>query len=250
MGTLRKLYLFIICAFIHNTAIASHYTVYLTFDDGPLGGTENILNTLEEEEVPASFFMVGMHVEQSDKQQKVLEKVQESIYVLLGNHSYSHAFGRYKEFYSNAENVMQDMKKNNKALALSKIVYSRLPGRNVFRLPNNLIYNDPFISKTQQEKEIPVYNIVFKDIFYLYGWDHEWEYKKNNEPLQTPEQLIREIDKYFLLNRTFLKDHLILLMHDQMFRDEHDGKENLQQFVRLLKQKGYKIANLHEYNNS
>lgn len=40
-------------------------TIYLTFDDGPLNGTSNILDVLEAAQVPATLFMVGMHAEAS-----------------------------------------------------------------------------------------------------------------------------------------------------------------------------------------
>ncbi|TIT54789.1 MAG: polysaccharide deacetylase, partial [Mesorhizobium sp.] len=32
-------------------------TIYLTFDDGPLNGTSNILDVLEAAQVPATLFM-------------------------------------------------------------------------------------------------------------------------------------------------------------------------------------------------
>ncbi|WP_245468131.1 MULTISPECIES: polysaccharide deacetylase family protein [unclassified Mesorhizobium] len=48
---------------IASPALAADRTVYLTFDDGPLNGTANILDVLQAEQVPATLFMVGMHAE-------------------------------------------------------------------------------------------------------------------------------------------------------------------------------------------
>ncbi|MBQ4874598.1 MAG: polysaccharide deacetylase family protein [Rickettsiaceae bacterium H1] len=252
MGNIFKT--FIVFTFVFSMAFAHNRTcttctVYLTFDDGPLGGTENILSVLEEEQVPASFFMVGKHVGHSEKQKKILEKVRESPYVLLGNHSYSHAFNHYRKFYSNIENVTQDMKKNNEILGLSSdsIFYSRLPGRDVFRLPE-MSYDDPFISREERDKEKLVYDRVFAAGFYLYGWDHEWEHKKG-EPVQSVEKLVDEIYDYIMSNKTLVHKHLILLMHDQMFGNNQGiSKEKLRKLIKCLKKEKYTLANLRQYN--
>ena len=36
--------------------------IYLTFDDGPLSSTLKVLNAVKQENIPASFFIVGQHV--------------------------------------------------------------------------------------------------------------------------------------------------------------------------------------------
>jgi peptidoglycan/xylan/chitin deacetylase (PgdA/CDA1 family) len=61
--------------------------VYLTFDDGPNGRvTDRILDILQHEEVPATFFMLGKHVELYPH--TALAVVQAGHEV--GNHTYSH----------------------------------------------------------------------------------------------------------------------------------------------------------------
>jgi peptidoglycan/xylan/chitin deacetylase (PgdA/CDA1 family) len=61
--------------------------VALTFDDGPSPHTTpKILEILQEEKIPATFFMVG-------KQVQTFPKVAEKVHALgyeIGNHSYSH----------------------------------------------------------------------------------------------------------------------------------------------------------------
>ncbi len=225
------------------------YKVYLTFDDGPLGGTDNIIQVLEEEEVFGAFFMVGMHVERSKAHKIALERSQESIYVLLGNHSYSHAFGRYQNFYSNIEGVVGDMRKNNKVLEINSdtLTYARLPGRDVFRLPN-LIQDDPYISKEQKQKEKSIYDKVYEENFLLYGWDYEWESQRNGAPKENVKSLVDGIERALKSGRTVVKNELILLMHDPMFTDAHNGKDTLKSLIYSLKEKGYTIANLQKYN--
>lgn len=61
--------------------------VFLTFDDGPNPGvTERILEVLEREHAPATFFMLGKHVvRHAGTAMAVVEARQE-----IGNHGYSH----------------------------------------------------------------------------------------------------------------------------------------------------------------
>lgn len=60
---------------------------YLTFDDGPNPGvTERILEILQRESAPATFFMVGRHVERYPATAAVVALTQQEI----GNHTYSH----------------------------------------------------------------------------------------------------------------------------------------------------------------
>ncbi len=53
-------------------ADAAGRVIYLTFDDGPLSGTANVLDVLAEEQVPAAMFMVGLHVESGGEQRALL----------------------------------------------------------------------------------------------------------------------------------------------------------------------------------
>ncbi len=48
---------------------------------------------------------------------------------------------------------------------------------------------------------------------------------------------MQEIEDKFNRNYTALPNKLILLMHDEMFQDQFNGKENLSQLVDLLHKK-------------
>ncbi|WP_127610008.1 MULTISPECIES: polysaccharide deacetylase [Paenibacillus] len=69
-------------------------TVYLTFDDGPSAFTPQVLDVLKEEEVRATFFVLG---EQAEARPHVVKRIVEEGHA-IGNHSYNHV---YKELYSN-----------------------------------------------------------------------------------------------------------------------------------------------------
>jgi len=61
--------------------------VYLTFDDGPNpGSTERIVRLLERERAPATFFMVGRHVERYPD----LARCVADAGLGLGNHTHTH----------------------------------------------------------------------------------------------------------------------------------------------------------------
>jgi peptidoglycan-N-acetylglucosamine deacetylase len=62
--------------------------LYLTFDDGPNPySTERIVRVLERDGVPATFFMVGRHV---DRYPELARRVAQAGFG-IGNHTYTHA---------------------------------------------------------------------------------------------------------------------------------------------------------------
>ena len=65
-------------------------TIYLTFDDGPVGGTEHCYTVCKQQNIKATFFMVRMH---ADNRQgaEIVRLIQNSYpQTLLANHSYTH----------------------------------------------------------------------------------------------------------------------------------------------------------------
>src|SRR5438445_8924850 len=89
-------------------AYGADRTVYLTFDDGPLNGTANILDVLQAEQVPATLFMVGMHAEANTANRALLQRAKSMPLVTIGNHIYSHAYNHYRHFYGDTEGVVAD----------------------------------------------------------------------------------------------------------------------------------------------
>lgn len=76
--------------------------IYLTFDDGPSGNTDEILDILKEYDVKATFFVVGKMDEHSVKAyQRIVAEGH-----TLAMHSYSH---KYDEVYASKESFIQDL---------------------------------------------------------------------------------------------------------------------------------------------
>lgn len=228
------------------SARAADKTIFLTFDDGPLPGTKNILSVLSQENVPAAMFMVGQHVETIPAGRDLLAEAKAMPLVTVGNHSYSHANNRYRRYYSNTQAVVADMLHANEVLGLTPIVNARLPGRDVFRLPT-VSREDLSINVAQWEREWLDYELVAEAGFYLYGWDFEWVHRDDGKPVQSVDHLVNEIDHLFQYGRFTQRGKMILLMHDEMFQDQFNGRENLQSLIRKLRDSGYAFGDIRNY---
>jgi len=237
----------LLCLLIAPAAAASR-TVYLTFDDGPLDGTANVLAVLESEQVPAALFMVGQHAQASAGRKALLARAKAMPLVTVGNHSFSHAENRYRAFYADAEGVVADMLEANAVLGLTvKPVPARLPGRDVFRL-RYVSRNDLSVGELQAATEQVDFEFVAASDFDVYGWDFEWFHDDNGKPVQTAERLASEIDHLFAYGHLVEKDKLILLMHDQMFQDRFDGFANLTVLIHELRKRGYAFGRIGDYS--
>jgi len=227
---------------------AADRTIYLTFDDGPLPGTENILDVLAEQSVPATMFMVGMHAEASAERKALLARAKSMPLVTVGNHSYSHANNRYKHYYLDTEGVVADMLRANPILGLKPMVHARMPGRDVFRL-RDVFKEDLSVNAAQYEREEVDFDFVAASGFYLYGWDFEWVHDGSGKPVQSVNSLLSEIDHLFSYGRFVRRNKMILLMHDQMFQDRFNGEDNLTALVTGLRQRGYAFGAIPAYEN-
>jgi chitin deacetylase len=73
--------------------------IALTFDDGPWSSTEKVLNILKENQIPATFFMVGKHI---SARPQIAQKVVLAGHA-VGNHTWSHQYGKYTTATAAAE---------------------------------------------------------------------------------------------------------------------------------------------------
>lgn len=83
---------------------------YLTFDDGPTPYiTSNILNILKENDIKATFFVIGSMAERSPE----LLRQEKAEGHAIANHTYSH---NYKYIYSSTDNFLQELKRADTVL--------------------------------------------------------------------------------------------------------------------------------------
>ena len=98
--------------------------VYLTFDDGPSKNTEKILDTLKENNVKATFFVIGRT---DDYSKKLYKRIYEEGHT-LAMHSYTH---QYQTIYKTLDAYKEDITKLSDLLyevTGQRPKYLRFPG--------------------------------------------------------------------------------------------------------------------------
>lgn len=210
--------------------------IYLTFDDGPLNGSQRINDAILSEKIPITVLLVGEHALVRPKD---VDLYRENEYIEIGNHSYSHANDHYKLYYSNPEGVLKDFKRNMDTLKINSKL-GRLPGRNMWRINGR--------SKNDISSGIEAADLLYKNGFSLFGWDLEWMHDSHtSEPIGTAEDIFKKIEKRIDDNRLFTKKHLVLLCHDEMFQNSYQESE-LKKLIDILKSKNeYTFAYLKDY---
>lgn len=186
--------------------------IYLTFDDGPNKGTRNVLRVINEEQAPASFFIVGQHTLDTRQQKETLEMLKADTLIELCNHSFSHARNRYTSFYADPAGVISDFSKSEELLGFKNNI-ARMPGRNAWRI-DSIDHTDIYESKAAIDS-------LQQAGYAIMGWDIEWTFDhKTLAPDADTALLLRRIYNMLEAGKTKTPGHLILLAHDQAFQQE------------------------------
>jgi hypothetical protein len=212
--------------------------VYLTFDDGPLVGTSNCIDICTNERVKATFFEVGLHLSRSSSGRVLYDKIlQNKGQFDLTNHSFTHANGKYKYFYNHPDMAFEDFLKAKTTL---------LVRNNIIRLPGNAAWNTSVLKKSSKLVS-PVVHKLDSAGFNVIGWDVEWNFNKQGLPVEGPEKMVEMIDYAFAHNKTITKNHLVILMHDHMFRTPADSTKLANMIGLLKKNPNYSLRKITEY---
>jgi peptidoglycan/xylan/chitin deacetylase (PgdA/CDA1 family) len=213
--------------------------IYLTFDDGPNKGTKNVLDLVQQEDVPVTFFIVGQHVFASLGQNQVWDSLKMAKNIELCNHSYSHAHNHYSRFYKKPETVVKDMEKAKEAL-LPGVNIVRAPGRNSWRI-DSLHFTDI----RQSKKAIDSLQAAG---FVVFGWDLEWHYDaKTLELKNSADELLQQIDSLFRNDKTRTKDNMVILAHDQVYQNPAEVSQLRDLIQKLKKNDDYELALASSY---
>ena len=203
--------------------------IYLTFDDGPNKGTQNVLDIVKDEKIPVTFFIVGEHVYASINQNITWDSLQTTEGIEICNHSYTHAgHNHFEKFYTEPDSVVSDFQRSQDSLQLKNNIV-RTPGRNAWRI-DSLQYTDLKKSKAAVDS-------LQKAGFIVMGWDLEWHYDpKELTVMNNSDDLLKQIDSVFNNNKTKSPENLVLLAHDQVYKKSKDSTE-LRQLIQKLKLK-------------
>ncbi len=227
-----------------NLSADKEKILYLTFDDGPCGGTANVLQVMKEEGINATMFYIGRN---ALNRPKLFHRALSMPNLLIANHTFSHANGHYRRFYNSpVRNVINDIDRAQQIIGGAK--YLRLSGRNVWRLPH-IKRNDHGIKSAQRNREVPKYDALASRGYYTYGWDLEWHFSyKNQHPLFGGEEMARRVNLIYNSGHLIKKGKVVLLAHDFMWRSRKSVEE-LRVFLRIMKAQGWKFETIDNYIN-
>ena len=196
--------------------------VFLTFDDGPSKSvTPHILDVLKENNIKATFFVLGNRVKLNPD--LVKREYNEGHYI--ANHGYSH---KYSKIYVNTKTVLDEYYKTEKQIqnAIGDSNYTSC----LFRFPGGSVGGAYYKIKKQAKTELKKKNIAYLD----------WNALTNDAAgANTKEKLIKNLKKT-VGNHT----NVVLLMHDAS--DKILTYETLNQVITYLKQKGYSFKNMYD----
>jgi peptidoglycan/xylan/chitin deacetylase (PgdA/CDA1 family) len=212
--------------------------VYLSFDDGPLPGTSNVIDICTNAQAEATFFEVGLHQSRSKFGRTQYARILSNPKLFaLCNHSFSHAYGEYLAFYHQPDSALKDFIRAKEILK---------PSNTIARLPGNNAWNTAVIKRASSLVR-PLVEKMDSVGFNVIGWDLQWLFNKAGRPVQTPEHMADLVDSLFFHQQTRTKNHLVILMHDHMFRAPQDSTK-LAQFIFLLKSRpAYQLNKLTSY---
>ncbi len=195
---------------------------FLTFDDGPSSVTNTILDTLKQQNVKATFFVLGSRVEK--KPDVVKRMYDEGHYI--ANHGYSHV---YENIYTSPQSVLDEYNRCNEAVknAIGVPEYNS----HLFRFPGGLVGGKYADIKNQANELLKQNNIMHIDWNALNG-----DAETNN--------LSIEFELARLQETTQNKNSVVILMHDAPAKKV--TAEALSQIVEYLRNQGYEFKNFYE----
>ena len=103
---------------------------FLTFDDGPSSNTSAILDILKQENVLATFFVLGTNV---DKYPQTVKRIYEEGHY-IANHGYSHV---YSSIYQLPQSVLDEY--NQCETSIKKAIGENEYNSHLFRFPGGLV---------------------------------------------------------------------------------------------------------------
>lgn len=195
---------------------------YLTFDDGPSNNTHQILDILKQNNIKATFFVLGNQVE-------VFPETTNRIYNeghYIANHGYSH---KYSSIYQSPEQVLNEFNQCNQIVA--KTINVPEYNSHLFRFPGGSVGGKYAEVKKQAITVLEQNNILHIDWNSLTG-----DSEKVNP---TEEYLMNNLQK-----TTEGKNSLVILMHDAQAKKI--TAETLPKVIEYLQQQGYSFESFYD----
>ena len=195
---------------------------FLTFDDGPSSNTSAILDILKQENIPATFFVIGNAVEVHPE--LVKRAYEEGHYI--ANHGYSHI---YSKVYSSPEMPLEEFNRCNELVqnAIGVPEYNS----HLFRFPGGLV-GGKYADLKQEAKQILNDNDILNIDWNCLTGDAETRFP-------TEEKLMNG-----LIETSEGKNSIVVLMHDA--QEKTATVDTLPKVINYLREQGYEFKNFYE----
>lgn len=196
--------------------------VFLTFDDGPtLSVTPHILDLLKQENIKATFFVLGNRAKLNPE--LIQREFIEGHYI--ANHGYSH---KYSQIYQNEQTVLEEYNYTEQCIqeALQNPDYHS----KVFRFPGGSSGGYYHTIKMQAKQLLRQNGIVSLD------WN---ALSKDAEGAKTKEELLQNV-----IATIGNKSSVVILMHDAY--DKILTYETLPDIIQYLRENGYEFQTLYD----
>ncbi len=212
--------------------------VFLTFDDGPLVGSFAIDSLAKAKNVKVSAFLVGRHENMGNARKRDVQRYKANPLVACYNHSYTHGYNKFANFYSDVKASYDDFVKNENVLDLKHKI-ARLPGRNIW------IYDDVRVIDLKSGAKTA--DTLFTNGYKIYGWDVEWRINSvTGVPVQPLVQTVNKMRNFMNNKSSQTPNNVVLLMHDDMFQTKN-GRKLLANLIDSLKKENYKFEFMEDY---
>ena len=207
---------------IKNLYFSTEKVAYLTFDDGPSATiTPQILDILKNENVPATFFVVGARV---NKYPNLVKRAYEEGHY-IANHGYTHS---YSEIYKSLDTIFGEYVDCENAVrnALGIDDYRMY----LFRYPGGSAGGRYSDVKNESKNVLNSYGVTYTNWNCMTG---------DAEGKNTVEEQLE-----YLKATMEGDDTIIVLMHDAS--DKQVTADALPEVIRYLKEQGYTFKNFYE----
>lgn len=190
--------------------------VYLTFDDGPSGNTDEILKILNQYGIKGTFFVIGREDDASLKRYKAIVEAGHTI----GLHSYTH---NYRQIYANLKAFKKDYKR------ISDLIYKATGVRShYYRFPGG---SSNTISPTHMS--------VFADYLKEKGVKYfDWNIQCGDAVKKIPSPYTLYKNTITPISKSGLSSFIVLI-HDS--KPMKNSKEALPLIIEWLQENNYEI---------
>lgn len=192
-------------------------TAYLTFDDGPSHNTQEVLDILQDYDIQATFFVVGLDTPFGHKMYQRMAAEGHAV----GNHTYTHNFNK---IYQSPENFMADFKK------LEELLYKVIGIKpDILRFPGG--------SRSASALEAAGYDVIH----YIIKDLHAEGYKYYDWNVSADDAVQPEVSKEEIVQNVFEgaqgKEKALILFHDDI--NKETTVEALPEIIEGLQEMGY-----------